>query len=112
MPGCGNHNMNLEYVKAGRPGIALRLTGGGGGTHGSSGMDGGATREQTRFTLRNAWNGAASSGTVNGKKVSATPFRAVNNAGDLLNRKYYTSGGQTKSRQVELELHLINQQTF
>jgi len=28
--------------------------------------------------------------------VAATPFRAVNNAGDLLNRKNYTSGGSTQ----------------
>jgi hypothetical protein len=33
---------------------------------------------------------------VNGNKVSATPFRAVNNAGDLLNREYYTSGGSNQ----------------
>jgi hypothetical protein len=104
MPGCGNQNMNSEYVKAGRPGIALRLTGGGGGSHGSSGMDGGATREQTRFTLRNAWNGSAAKGTVNGHKVSATPFRAVNNAGDLLNRENYTSGGsnQVKTGRIRI----------
>ena len=33
MPGCGNQNMNLKYVQAGRPGIALRLIGGGGGSN-------------------------------------------------------------------------------
>ena len=80
----------------GKHSIALQLIGGGGGAHGGSGMDGGATREHTRFSLRNAWNGAAASGTVNGNKVGATPFRAVNNAGDLLNRTNYVSGGSNQ----------------
>ena len=80
----------------GKHSIALQLIGGGGGAHGGSGMDGGSTREHTRFSLRNAWNGAAASGTVNGNKVGATPFRAVNNAGDLLNRTNYVSGGSNQ----------------
>lgn len=104
MPGCGNQNDNLEYVNAGRPGIALRLTGGGAGATGGSGMDGGSNREQMRFTLRDAWNGKAATQLVNGIKISATPFRAVNNAGDLLNRQNYTSGGsnQVKTGRIRL----------
>jgi hypothetical protein len=84
--------------------ISLQLLGGGGGASGGSGMDGGATREHTRFTLRNAWNGAAASGKINGHKIAATPFRAVNNAGDLLNRVNYTSGGsnQVKTGRIRI----------
>jgi len=96
MPGCGNQNDNQGYVNAGRPGIALKLTGGTATSSSGSGMEGGANRERMRFTLRQAWNGQAASGTVNGKKVAATPFRAVNNAGDLLNRVAYTSGGSNQ----------------
>jgi len=50
-----------------------------------------------RFKLREAWNGSAATGTVKNLTVAATPFRAVNNSGDLLNRQYYTSGGSTQT---------------
>lgn len=96
MPGCGNQNDNNGYVKAGRPGISLRLLGGTASGSSGSGMEGGSSRDRMRFTLRTAWNGKAASGTVNGHKVAATPFRAVNNAGDLLNRVAYTSGGSNQ----------------
>ena len=96
MPGCGNQNDNQGYVNAGRPGIALRLTGGTSTGSSGSGMEGGANRERMRFTLRQAWNGQAAKGIVKGNKVAATPFRAVNNAGDLLNRVAYTSGGSNQ----------------
>jgi len=96
MPGCGNQNDNSGYVAAGRPGISSRLLGGGSNSTSGTGMEGGSAREQMRFTLRKAWNGQAASGTVNGKKVAITPFRAVNNAGDLLNRVDYTSGGSNQ----------------
>ena len=96
MPGCGNQNDNSEYVAAGRPGISSRLLGGGSNSTSGTGMEGGSAREQMRFTLRQAWNGQAATGTVNGRKVAITPFRAVNNAGDLLNRVDYTSGGSNQ----------------
>lgn len=96
MPNCGNHTQNADYKKAGYPGIAFSLIGGGGGSSGGSGMNGGSSRSQDRFVLRNAWNGTAASGTYNSKKVAVTPFRAVNNAGDLLNRKNYVSGGSNQ----------------
>ena len=67
-------------------------------------MDGGSGRQIMRFTLRNAWNGPAAKGTVNGKKVAATPFRAVNNAGDLLNRVNYTSGGSNQVNTGRIKL--------
>lgn len=96
MPNCGNQNDNPTYVRAGRPGIALRILGGGANSTGGSGMEGGSNRERTRYLLRDAWNGNAASGVVNGNKVACTPFRAVNNAGDLLNRKAYASGGSNQ----------------
>tara|TARA_A100001015_G_scaffold82391_1_gene91371 strand:- start:1784 stop:2314 length:531 start_codon:yes stop_codon:yes gene_type:complete len=104
MPNCGNQNQNKNYVMSGRPGIALRLVGGGANSSSGSGMDGGAGRERMRFTLRQAWNGKAATGKVNNMKISATPFRAVNNAGDLLSREYYTSGGsnQVKTGRIKL----------
>jgi hypothetical protein len=77
-------------------GFSAKLLGGGSGKQGSGGPEGGGQRELTRLTLREAWNGEAASGTVNNITVAATPFRAVNNAGDLLNRPNYTSGGPTQ----------------
>jgi len=104
MPGCGNQNNNAGYVAAGRPGIALRLQGGGSNGTSGSGMEGGTGRQLMRFTLREAWNGAAANGIVSGNKVAATPFRAVNNAGDLLNRKNYTSGGSNQVNTGRIKL--------
>jgi hypothetical protein len=77
-------------------GYAAQLIGGGSGTQGSGGPEGGSERELLRFKLREAWNGSAATGTVKNLTVAATPFRAVNNAGDLLCRQYYTSGGSTQ----------------
>ena len=91
-----NRSKSLGICFTGPSGIAPKLIGGGGNSDSGSGMEGGSTRERTRFVLRDAWNGAASCGKVNGVKVAATPFRAVNNAGDLLNRQYYTSGGSNQ----------------
>ena len=46
---------------------------------------------QTRFTLREAWNTTRYSGQDGlGNKRIITPFRAVNNAGDVLSRKNYS----------------------
>jgi hypothetical protein len=98
MPGCGNQNDNTRYVAAGRPGIALRLLGGGANGSSGTGMEGGSNRQMMRLNLRQAWNGQAATGVSNGLKISATPFRAVNNAGDLLNRKNYTSGGSNQAK--------------
>ena len=81
-----------------------QLIGGGANSTSGSGMAGGSSRQIMRFTLREAWNGAAASGMVNGKKVAATPFRAVNNAGDLLNRVDYTSGGSNQVNTGRIKL--------
>jgi hypothetical protein len=53
---------------------------------------------RTRFTLRDAWNTTSYSGSSNRKRI-ITPFRAVNNAGDLLSRENYSCGGTCQSYQ-------------
>ena len=85
-------------------GIAQRLVGGGAITDSGTGMNGGSTRERMRFTLRQAWDGKAATGNFNGVKVAVTPFRAVNNAGDLLNRVAYTSGGSNQVNTGRIKL--------
>lgn len=81
-----------------------QLIGGGANSSSGSGMSGGSGRQMMRFTLRDAWNGEAAKGTVNGVKVAATPFRAVNNAGDLLNRQHFTSGGSNQVNTGRIKL--------
>lgn len=56
--------------------------------------------EHVRFTLKQAWNTTYPSQlrTSNQKRV-ITPFRAVNNAGDLLSRKNYSCGGTCQTFQ-------------
>jgi hypothetical protein len=49
----------------------------------------------TRSVLRNAWNTPYATGTYNNNNRVITPFRAVNNSGDFLARKNYSSGGPT-----------------
>jgi hypothetical protein len=53
---------------------------------------------RTRFTLRDAWNTTSYSGSSNPKRI-ITPFRAVNNAGDLLSRENYSCGGSCQTFQ-------------
>ena len=48
-----------------------------------------------RSVLRNSWNTPYATGTYNGYSRVITPFRAVNNSGDFLSRKNYSSGGPT-----------------
>lgn len=57
--------------------------------------------ENIRFTLKNAWNTKYLSQLKrdNLKKSITTPFRAVNNAGDLLSRLNYSCGGSCQSFQ-------------
>ena len=52
----------------------------------------------TRFLLRDAWNTTSYSGSSNPKRIT-TPFRAVNNAGDLLSRENYSCGGSCQTFQ-------------
>ena len=53
---------------------------------------------RTRFTLRDAWNTSSYSGSSYVKRMVG-PFRAVNNAGDLLSRQNYSCGGTCQSFQ-------------
>jgi hypothetical protein len=46
-----------------------------------------------RRVLVKGWNTAYASGTFNDKNRVVTPFRAVNNLGDFLQRKNYVCGG-------------------
>jgi hypothetical protein len=56
--------------------------------------------EQIRFSLKQAWNTTYPSQLrASNKKAIITPFRAVNNAGDLLSREYYSCGGSCQSFQ-------------
>jgi hypothetical protein len=57
--------------------------------------------EHIRFTLKNAWNTTYPSQLRrdNLKQPITTPFRAVNNAGDLLSRLNYSCGGTCQSFQ-------------
>ena len=57
--------------------------------------------EQIRFTLKNAWNTTYPS-QLRRDKVSrpiTTPFRAVNNSGDLMSRSNYSCGGSCQTFQ-------------
>jgi len=47
----------------------------------------------TRRILRTSWNTQNATGYVNGKQRKITPFRAINNLGDFLNRQNYVCGG-------------------
>lgn len=61
-----------------------------------------------RFTLRDSWNTTVYSGSSNPKRI-ITPFRAVNNAGDLLSRWNYSCGGTCQSFQSRPGLNGLRQ---
>jgi hypothetical protein len=63
---------------------------------------------RTRFTLRDAWNTTSYSGSSNISRI-VTPFRAVNNAGDLLSRQNYSVGGACQSFQSRPGLYGLRQ---
>jgi len=63
---------------------------------------------QTRFTLRDAWNTTKKSGSSNPTRI-ITPFRAVNNAGDLLSRQSYACGGSCHTYQSRPGLYGLRQ---
>jgi hypothetical protein len=60
--------------------------------------DGTNNFSRTRFTLRDSWNTKSYCGSSNPKRI-LTPFRAVNNAGDILSRDNYACGGGCQSVQ-------------
>ncbi len=53
---------------------------------------------QTRFTLKQAWNTVYKRQLGTNKRI-ITPFRAVNNAGDILSRENYSCGGSCQTFQ-------------
>ena len=56
--------------------------------------------EQQRFQIVEAWNTIYNSQLTKSKLHRIiTPFRAVNNAGDVLSRKYYSCGGPCQTPQ-------------
>lgn len=63
---------------------------------------------QTRFTLRDAWNTNYVNQLGNKKRI-ITPFRAVNNSGDILSRKNYSCGGSTQTFQSRPGLNGLRQ---
>lgn len=67
--------------------------------------------EQIRFTLKNAWNTSyrAQLSRNNLKQSITTPFRAVNNAGDLLSRDNYSCGGSCQTPQSRPGLKGLSQ---
>ena len=67
--------------------------------------------EQIRFTLKNAWNTTYPSQLKanNLKQSITTPFRAVNNAGDLLGRENFSCGGSCQTFQSRPGLYGLRQ---
>jgi len=67
--------------------------------------------EQIRFTLKNAWNTTYPSQLKrnNLKQPITTPFRAVNNAGDILSRENYSCGGSCQTYQSRPGLRGLKQ---
>ena len=63
---------------------------------------------RTRFTLRDAWNTTRTTGSGYPKRI-ITPFRAVNNAGDLLSRANYSCGGSCQTPQSRPGLRGLSQ---
>jgi hypothetical protein len=65
---------------------------------------------QIRFTLREAWNTTKYSGQNGlGNTRIITPFRAVNNAGDVLSRQNYSCGGNCQTFQSRPNLKGLRQ---
>lgn len=65
---------------------------------------------QIRFTLRQSWNTTKYSGQQGlGNTRIITPFRAVNNAGDVLSRNNYSCGGGCQSFQSRPNLKGLRQ---
>lgn len=60
---------------------------------------------QVRLSLRKVWN--TSDYSLDNKRI-VTPFRAMNNAGDILSRKNYSCGGTCQSFQSRPGLRGLN----
>jgi hypothetical protein len=74
------------------------------GSYGSNDFD------TMRFTLREAWNTKYPSQLKAAKKKAIiTPFRAVNNSGDLMSRENYVCGGGCQTFQSRPGMYGLNQ---
>lgn len=93
----------MTSLGGGIQGIAPKLIGGGAGVNGGSGMVGSNERAMDRFSLVQAWNGLAATGTINGYNRRIGSFRVVNNAGDFLSRQNYVSGGSNQVNNIRRE---------
>ena len=67
--------------------------------------------EHIRFTLKNAWNTSYRGQLLrdNLKRPITTPFRAVNNSGDLLSRSNYSCGGSCQTFQSRPNMRGLRQ---
>jgi hypothetical protein len=95
VPGLGR----VIYVD-GNPSLGPLLGGGYKGRMPQSviGHDNSDSFARMRFTLRDAWNTTSYSGSSYPRRI-ITPFRAVNNAGDLLSRQNFSCGGSCQTPQ-------------
>lgn len=59
---------------------------------------------RVRFLLKDAWNTSSSNGSSY-NKLMTSPFRAVENAGDVLSRQNYSCGGPNQAVQSKPGLH-------
>jgi hypothetical protein len=55
-----------------------------------------------RKILRSSWNGVYTANAINNRGRIITPFRAVKNLGDYLNRQNYMCGGPNASRPLNV----------
>jgi len=61
-----------------------------------SDTDNGDEGAQTRSILVESWNNTKSGLGITATRRAQTPFRAANNAGDILSRQYYSCGRQNQ----------------
>jgi len=89
---------NAVFIQGSKTGVRL-----GGGIRGFmpravGDSDNNNSFAQTRFALRQAWNTNYSRQLTNSQRA-ITPFRAVNNSGDVLSRLNYSCGGNCQTPQ-------------
>ena len=96
-PISGSYGTSSNVASATSPGGAIR------GYMATSVMDNDKSYpnyEHIRFSLKQAWNTLYPSQLkASGKQRIITPFRAVNNSGDILCRENYSCGGSCQSFQ-------------
>ena len=96
-PISGSYGTSSNVASATSPGGAIR------GYMATSVMDNDKSYpnyEHIRFNLKQAWNNTYPSQLrASNKKRIITPFRAVNNSGDILCRENYSCGGSCQSFQ-------------